>query len=145
MPNAVGDNVLSAIQRGGWSDVQVTFDRGAGAGDETETLKPALGGKFRETPVYDEGIDGKIDLKYYRRQLELDYVQTDEDTLADLFDADLDSQFHEAGVTVTLTWRNGTTTTTTMYLVRSLHNEGPQGHVGVDITMTNVGLTPLMR
>lgn len=145
MPNKVGDILTSSIQRGGWIDVIVTIDRGGGAGNEDESLRPALDGTFREKQVYDEGLSGQIDVKYYTRELRIDYVQTDSETLADLYASALDSQFHEAGVPLELTFRNGTTKTLTMYATRELHNDGPSGHTGVIMSFKSYSLTPLMR
>ncbi len=143
MPNLVGDNLLGSIQWGGWSDVTVQWPRGET--EEATTLLPSIDGKFRETPKYHQGLDGRIDLKYYERELVLDFIQTDGETLADLYAEAMDALFHETGLEMTLTWRNGAAVQTTMYTVRELHNEGPGGHVGVLLNFRNTALTPLMR
>ncbi len=143
MAKQVGDNSLASIQWGGWSNVEVAIVRGETPA--TETLLPSMDGHFREEPVYDQGLDGRIDIKYYKQSLILDYLQTDGETLADLYAEQLDALFHDTGVPVTLTWRNGESISLTMFLIRTLHNEGPSGHVGVIMAFSSASLTPMAR
>lgn len=143
MAKQVGDNSTASIQWGGWTNVEVAIVRGETP--STETLLPSMDGRLKEEPVYEQGLDGRIDIRYYRQSLALDFVQTDGETLADLYAEQLDALFHESGVPVTLTWRNGYVSSLTMFIIRSLHNEGPGGHVGVILQFSSTSLIPMMR
>ncbi len=141
----VGTVNTGAIKRAGLRDVTIDIDRGAGAGVETESLMPASNGNFFEEQIKAVGLDGKIDVKGYRFTVVLDYLQTDATTLADLYDADLDSQFHTAGVSTVLTFLNGDTLTITMYFSREVKGEGYDSVMLVRMIGTAFSTTPHFR
>jgi hypothetical protein len=143
MSNQVGDNLLHSIQWGGWQNVEIQVDR---SGTPTyETLLPALDGRFRETPVFDRGLDGRVDVKYYERTLVMEYVQTDAETLADLYGSEWDASLHADGAPLKIKFRSGAQKSLTMYGTRELINHGPSGHVSVVMEFKSTSLTPLFR
>lgn len=102
MPNTLGLNLTGPIDRAGWSKVEILLDRG---GTPTWTkIMPSGGGEFSEEAVSDKGLDGVIDVHYYRQRLTLLFYQADVDTLNDMFSESVLPQLQVTGVTARL-WR----------------------------------------
>jgi hypothetical protein len=99
--NMVGDALTTVIARAGWSEIEVLLTRTT---PDWTSLLPCGDGSFREEPVYDIGLDGTLDIHYYRQTLDLRYYQSDVDTLADLHDDAIYEQFTVTGLQTRL-WR----------------------------------------
>jgi hypothetical protein len=143
MAKQLGDRLLTSITRGGFQDVKVTIDRGAGAA--VESLWPSVMGSFRETPQFDQGLDGKVDIKWWLQELEIGLVQCDEETLEDLYAAALEAQWYTTGVSVALTFINGMARTLTMRMVPEVRNDGYGAVLQVGMRFRAASLTPMFR
>jgi hypothetical protein len=122
MAKQVGDNLHTSITRSGFANIQITITRATPPGAEQETLKPAKGGVFIENKVYKEGLDGSIQVQYHQFDIDIEFLQCDSETLADLMATALDAQFEITGVSTVLTFMNGMTKTITLKWLRT-----PQG------------------
>ena len=143
MAKMLGDRLLTSIVRGGYKDVKVTINRGAGA--VAESLWPSTGGQFYEEAVYDQGLDGSIDIKYWKYELLLEMVQCDAETLADLYSTVLATQWRMTGVSVEMEFMNGSKKSVTMRMVPRLHNDGYQSYLAVTMKFNGTGLTALYQ
>lgn len=144
MPNKVGDKLKSAIKRGGLKDVEITVTRATG-GAVTLSLTPAMNSDFYEEQIVSEGLNGKINVLYYKQTLKLQYLQSDKDTLADLFQTSFDEYFHTSGTSTKITFLNSEYITLTMYFKRQVRAPGYAAVMLVDITATSTSLTPAFR
>ncbi|MCZ7556780.1 MAG: hypothetical protein M5R41_10310 [Bacteroidia bacterium] len=102
MPNILGNDITGAIDRAGWSKVEILLTRGV---TPTWTkVMPSGGGDFVEEAVQDRGLDGVVDVHYYKQRLTLLFYQADIDTLNDIYSEEVLPQLQVTGVTVRL-WR----------------------------------------
>ena len=143
MAKQFGDNLRSSIKRAGISAMTVTIDRGSGA--VAEDFFPFVLNEIVEEMVYSEGKDGKIDVHYYEQRIDTDYVQTDEETMNDLFAAVLDSQFHTTGLPVAVTLFDGTAISLTMFCIRTPRGEGPKSAFRVNMKFKSTTDAPMLR
>ena len=141
----VGDEIKAAIGRAGWSDVEVLLTRDATAA--WTSLLPATGGQFSETPTFDQGLDGTLDIHYYTQSLELQYLQSDVETLEDLFTDAIYAQFTVTGLQVRL-WRlDGIQTITipVMRFVVSVVGDGYASPLAIVLKGTSRTLLSIFR
>jgi hypothetical protein len=125
MAKKLGDNLTTSIDRAGWSKVEALIDR---SGTPTwTTLQPASSGAFREEPVHDRGLDGTIDVHFYRQKLTLHYLQTDLETMQDIFAPVILAQLQTTGVPVRL-WRLDGVTVFNIPLMRFLITPDGDGY-----------------
>lgn len=125
MAKKLGDNLTTSIERAGWSAIEAQIERG-GVQYWTK-LQPAGDGAFREEPVHDRGLDGSIDVHYYRQVLRLHFYQTDLETLHDVFTPEILSQLQTTGVPVRL-WRLDGVTVFNIPLMRFLITPDGEGY-----------------
>lgn len=142
MPNAVGDNLTSQIRRAAVS-VQVQLDKGAGAA--YYTLKPSADGTIVETPVGKRALDGAFHISYYQQEIYLEYVQTDEDTMADMFSSQLESQWHITGTPSIVTLEGGQQLTLTFRWELKPHGEGYESVFAVRMSGLSTTSVPMLR
>ncbi len=143
MAKKVGDMLTSEIRRAGLVNVVVTIDRGAGP--VAVSLIPSADGSFIEKPIGKKGLNGAFHISYYEQTLLLEYMQTDGETLADLFSSALASQWAIAGVSTAITFMSGKVVTLTMRFEMTPHGEGYDSAFAVTLAGTSKTSTPCFR
>jgi hypothetical protein len=102
---------------------------------------PASNNEFIEEPVVDEGLDGRKDIRYYKQSLKLQYLQSDLDTLGDLYSSAFDSYFNTTGTSTEITFLNGESITLTMFFKRRAVAAGYQTVMYVELEAMSTTLT----
>ena len=140
MSNMIGDNLQSEIHRGGCSNIEWQITR---SGTPTyETLLPSsVNGGFVEEEIGPVGLDGKVDIQYYKQTLAIRFLQTDNDTMSDLYATALTAILHTTGISTKITLNTGKVITVTMRFRRTFRAEGYSSVAGVDLIGVAVSAT----
>jgi len=114
MPNLIGDNI-ETLYRGGASNIEWSLNRGVNP-PNWYTLNPSSwnGSLFEEIPTVDEGLDGKLDEKWWTYRLTLQFFQVDEQTMDDLYSGTLDPLMRATGISTRITLLTGQVLTLNM-------------------------------
>jgi len=142
MAKKIGDKLTTEIRRAGLTDVKVQIDRGSGA--VLASLIPSSDGTFVEEEVSRVGLNNVRHVLYYQQTITLQFLQTDSETLADLYSTALASQW-ATGVSTQITFLNGKTITITMTWSKKFHGEGYDSPLAVELIGTSRTIAPVMR
>ena len=142
----VGDNLHDSIQRAGFANVQIEVTRSTTPPSTSYvTLMPSTNGSFTEEDVVDEDLDGAYDAKYWIQTLVMEFLQTDADTLADLYSTGFIPQFYRNGINVKMTRMNGDEVVLPMKCRMRLHGEGFGSALAVTLTFKSRTLVPISQ
>lgn len=138
MAKMIGDRLTSSIYRGGFTNVEWQITRsGTPTWESIWPVAPKEG--FTEDEVSKRGLDGTVHVLYYKQSLSLLFLQTDSETLQDLYA--LSTILHSTGISTKITLCSGKVLTLTMRFSRRYISQGYSQFAQVELVGESVSAT----
>lgn len=142
MSKQIGDKLIGSVRRALFEDIEWQIDRGTPTWESLWPSKTMSG--LVETEIGHTGLDGRFFVQYYEQSLQIGFLQTDDETLADLYSTALTTLLHTTGVPTRITLAGGQTIELTMYFRRTLRAAGYNTTLVVELEGRSSSLSPML-